>query len=321
MVGKLTNEEILLRPGEAGAIGWVKFKNSGRSPNSVRVLWQNQDENGKCHCMISIPGTPLSAMKMKTVRELAMLCVLAGLDCTRGDIAIDDYGKRLSIMNFLKAVEDRNYAKFRDTYISGKIGGKGGSTLTIRLGSRESTRSTIVYDKSVESKGRIDAIRIETKFGAKVAYDVMLEWLSIDPDEWGKRWEHESARWLMRSVVGSVDFIDKKNHPGEKNLNRIPRLDWWQAFIDLIDGEPIYHAATVAKPSLERSARWQMRQVMRSLVCVLSGFGEDGLAWFQNQIETARASLNEKHMKLITQYRQEYARYRNSCDVEFGMAV
>ena len=143
--------------------------------------------------------------------------------------------------------------------------------------------------------------------------------LAIDPDELGKNWERESARWLMRSVVGSIDFIDRKNHSGEKNLSRIPRLDWWQAFIDLIDGEPIYHTATVPNPSLERSARWQMRQVMRSLVCVLSGFGEDGLDWFQNQIETARTSLNEKHMKLIAQYRQEYARYKDSCGVEFGM--
>lgn len=317
-VGRLANEEILLRPGKIGAIGWLEFQNSGRSPNSVRVLWDNHDENNKCRCLISIPGKVMSAMEMMTVRELAMLLMLSGLECTRGDIAIDDYGKRLNAMDFLKAGDDRNYAKFKNP--PEFIGSTAGDWC-IYFGSRESARSAKAYNKEAESKGRIKAIRFEVKFGAKVAHDVLLKWLSIDPDKWGKCWERESAKWLMRSVVGSVDFIDRKNHPGEKNLSRIPRLDWWQAFIDLIDGEPIYHTAPVANPSLERSAKWQMRQVMRSLVCVLSGFGEDGLAWFQNQIETACASLTERHMKLIAQYRHEYAQYRDSCDVEFGMAV
>lgn len=316
-VAKLTNEKILLRPGEIGIIGFLRFKNSGRSPNSVRVLWQNHDENNECHIMISIPGKVLSAMKIKTVRELAMLLVLAGVECSRGDIAIDDYGKRLNLMNFLVAAQNKNYAKFKKPP---KIVGSPAGDWCLYFGSPESARSAKLYNKAAESGGKIDAIRLEAKFGAKVAHDVLLKWLSIDPDELGKNWECESASWLMRSVVGSIDFIDRKNHPGEKNLDRIPRLDWWQAFIDLIDGEPIYHTATVPNPSLERSARWQMRQVMRSLVCVLSGFGEDGLEWFQNQIETARASLNEKHIKLIAQYRQEYSRYKANCGVEFGMA-
>lgn len=315
LVESFTNEELLLRPGKQTTIGYKEFRNSGRSHKSVRIGWDNQDGNGKCYCLISIPGKVLSAMKMRAVRDLALAIVMCGLHCTRLDIAVDDYGKRLKLMDMLTASEKKNYAKFRKPP---RFVGSFDGAWAIYFGSRESARSAIVYNKEAESKGRIKAIRLEVRFGAKLAHEVLLQWLTIDPDEWGEQWEYQSANWLMRSAVGSIDFIDRENHPGEKNLSRIPRLDWWQEFIDLVDGDEIYHTALTIEPSLERTAKWHGRQVMRSLACVLTAFGEDAIDWFRNQIETAKTSLNERHMKLIKQFKKEYAEYKSNPVVEFG---
>lgn len=307
-VKELTKEKILLRPGERTSIGYLEFKNSGRSPNSVRLGWENQDDNGKCYCLISIPGNVLSAMPMKVVHELAKEIVLAGLHCTRLDDAMDDWGKRLKLIDILVACEKKNYAKFRKTP---RFIGTFDGAWTIYFGSRESARSAKIYNKEAQPNSKIKAYRLEVKFGSKLAHQVLLEWLSIDPDELGEAWEKESARYLMQSAVGSIDFIDRENNPNEKNLSRIPRLSWWQAFIDLIEGQ-IYHTAPTPELSLQRTTKWHLRQVMRSLVCVLTAFGEDSQDWFRNQIETARASLNERHINLIDQFKREYAEYKDN---------
>jgi hypothetical protein len=305
-IERLTKQKILYRPGCPTSIGYLQFRNSGRSVNSVRLGWDNQDENGKCYCLVSIPGKVLSAMNMRDVRELALAAILAGLHCTRLDDALDDWGKRLNPIDILDASEKKNYAKFKK---SPRLVATCDGAWCIYFGSRESARSTKIYNKEAESKGRIKAYRLEVKFGSKIAHQVLLEWLMIDPDELGNAWERESALYLMRSAVGSIDFIDRENYSEEKNLSRIPRLSWWQAFIDLVEGE-IYHTAAIPAPSLERTTKWHIRQTMRSLVCVVSALGEDSADWIRNQIELARGSLKERHIKLIEQFTQEYADYK-----------
>jgi hypothetical protein len=316
-VQRLTRELIHLRPGKPiqGPAG--DYQNSGRSLKGVRIAWDNQDENGKCRCLISIPGKVLSAMKMLDVRRLALGILLTGLHCTRLDIALDDFGKRLSFQTIINALLIQNYSKFRawDFRYS-----KGGG-VCIYFGSRESARCTKIYDKSVESKGKVNAYRIETKFGSKIAQNVLLDWLVLDPDELGNSWETTSARYLMESVVGSINFIDRSVKPNEKNLSRLPRLAWWQAFVDLVGGE-IYHTAPMAQTSLQKSTQWHKRSTLRSLICVLQGLGKDAEAWILNQLEGAAQSLTAVHHHRIRQYKLEWARYKAwSVDIALDMSV
>ncbi len=309
-VEKLTKEIIHQRPGKPswGANG--EYQNSGRSLKGVRIAWDNKDKDGNCRCLISIPGKVLSAMKMLAVRQLALGIVLTGLHCTRLDIAVDDFGKRLSFQTIVDALLVRNYAKFKtwDWRFS-----KGGG-ICIYFGSRESARCTKIYDKFVESKGKVNAYRLETKFGNKLAHNVLLEWLMIDPDALADGWERESAKYLMESVVGSVNFIDRAVKPDEKNLSRLPRLHWWKAFVELVGGE-IYHTAPIVETSLDKAAQYHKRSTLRSLVCIIEALNivdtEDAKAWVLNQFEAAKATLTAVHHHRIKQYAQEYRGWKN----------
>lgn len=309
-VEKLTKEIIHQRPGKPswGANG--EYQNSGRSLKGIRIAWDNQDKDGRCRCLISIPGKVLSAMKMLSVRQLAMGILLTGLHCTRLDIAIDDFGKRLSFQTIVDALLARNYAKFKtwDWRFS-----KGGG-ICIYFGSRESARSTKIYDKFIESKGKVNAYRLETKFGNKLANNVLLEWLMIDPDALTDNWERESASYLMKSVVGSVNFIDRGVKPDEKNLSRLPRLHWWEAFVDLVGGE-IYHTSPIVQTSLDKAVQYHKRSTLRSLVCIIKALNmvnpQDAKAWVLHQFETAEAGLTAIHHHRIEQYAQEYCYWKN----------
>lgn len=312
-VEKLTGELVHLRLGKPTQVG-NEYQNSGRSLKSVRFAWNNQDVNGRCQVLISVPGKVLSAMPMLKVRELALEVVGVGLKCTRFDGTVDDYGKRLNFLTLAETLLSENYAKFRAWDF--RYSCKGG--ISFKLGSRESARSTTIYDKAIESKGKINAYRIETKFGAKVAMDVLLGWLMIDPDELGDSWETESAKYLAQSVVGSVDFIDRQSKPNEKNLKRIPRLTWWQEFVTLMEGE-IYHTAKVIQTTLERKSKWHMNQAFRSLVSAMKGFGERGSEWLEYRLQMAEMTLKPVHLHQIEQFKKEYELYADEADFWFGM--
>ena len=313
-VEKLTGEMVHLRPGKPTQVG-NEYQNSGRSLKSVKFAWNNPDADGNCSVLISIPGKVVSSMKMLKVRELALEMVGAGLRATRLDSTIDDYGKRLNFSVIAESLISGNYSKFQTWRF--QYSSKGGASF--KLGSPESPRSTTIYDKSVESKGKIDSIRIETKFGAKLAHDVLLKWLMIDPDELGDSWEGESARYLAESVIGSINFINRQLKPKEKNLKRIPRLDWWQEFVDLIGGE-IYHTALIPAPTLEKTSTWHDNQCFRSLVCVMNGFGDRGREWFEYRLQMAQATLKPVHLHRIEQFKQEYALYADELDFKLPKA-
>jgi hypothetical protein len=201
---------------------------------------------------------------------------------------------------------------------------------TVRLGHIESDRSTVIYNKEAESKGKIKAYRIEGRFRHKVAHKVLQGWLAIDHeqtctsyvDKVGARriksdedWEKESCNYLIGSVIGSFDFIDRQSKPNEKNLKRIPRLDWWQAFIDVLGcPDEIYHTRPVIVPTLERSAKWLKEQVSRAMYCVLAAFGDDAKDWFLNLMESAGGSLNEGHIQRLKQYTREYQIFKGQYD-------
>jgi hypothetical protein len=173
-----------------------------------------------------------------------------------------------------------------------------------------------MYDKAIESEGKINAYRIETKFGGKVAHDVLLGWLMIDPDELGASWEDESAKYLAQSVVGSIDFRDRQLKPDEKNLKRIPRLGWWQEFVTLIEGE-LYHTAPVATPTLQKKSNWHINQAFRSLICAMKGFGDRGQEWLEYRLKMAEITLKPVHLHQIEQFKTEYELYVDKTD--FGL--
>lgn len=308
-----TNEQLLTRK-KSVTIG-REFKYSARSPRSLTLAWSDIDIDKRIDCLISIPGKVLAAMECSQIWMLMSLLVEMKLRCTRLDIALDDWSKTLDPSKINAALAAGNYAYFK----SKRFVSKYGDDFTYYFGSSESPRSTKFYNKHAESKGKIKSYRLETRFGSKVAHQVLMHWLAIKPiKDFDDAWEKQSAKYLIKSVVGSVDFLDRQSKPEEKNLNRLKRLDWWQEFIDKLKiEEGIHHTRQVPNPSLERSTTWLRRQVFRSLACVLTAFGAEAKEWIVNQLEEATGTLRERHQNLISQFRIEYEMYKSNPNVSF----
>jgi hypothetical protein len=313
LIENATNEKILLRPGKPTTVG-ASYQNSGMSFMGVKVAWDDKDANGKYRMLVSIPGKILMKLNLRQQYELASVLVGTGLKFTRNDGRMDDYGKTVKPIQVIAALEAGNYAKFKTKKLVTKFKGD----WTIYLGSSESARSTKYYNKEVESKGEIKAWRWETRFGQTLAHKVMLEWLSIKPEEYGESWQEEASKFIARSIIGSIDFINREAKPDEKNLSRILRLDWWEDFIELV-GKGIYHTKPVVKTTLERVTGWMKKSVFRTMACVLWSMGRiDAQSWMIARLEEAELTFNKRHQKMIQQFTNEYEIYRN--EVAFNCA-
>lgn len=356
IIEEFTDEKLHLT-GKPRSLGTKTFKYSGRSPNSLVIGWGDANEdinkvkkaqekakekakekvveevkrNRKTNrekrfkeeliidewltteCLVSIPGRVLSAMSAKKIHTFFGILVAYGFHCSKLDIAVDDFGKRLKLDKIIAALKAKNRTKF--TYH--RVIEDSNKGFTIYMGTAESARMTKFYDKDIESKGKIKSYRLETRFNNKIAHDVLLNWLSINQKNEG--WEKDSANYLIKSVVGSIDFRDRESKPGEKNLGRLKRLDWWQEFINElgIDGV-ICHSAPIPKTSLERATNWMKRSVMRRLTCLLTAFQDDGEAWLMQRLQEAKLSLKERHHVDIEQYSREYAQHKT--DVDYGFS-
>lgn len=309
---ELLREKLVLRPGKPTMTGRT-WQNSGRSPNSFKVAWDKQDQNGKCHCFIGIPAGVLSSLTVLQIRQIAEELTDLGMVCTRIDIAVDDFKKRLSKEKVIKALTLRNHTKFSKKKIQDSFD----DGWCLYFGRRDSARCTRLYDKHAESKGKIQSTRLETQFNAKVAKIVLGKWLEISPEALGEQWQRESAKYLMKSVIGSIDFVDRASNPDEKNVSRLKRLDWWQKFCDLVDGH-IYHTAPVPKQSLEKRTGWMKRQVLKSMYCVFQAIGEENARqWLEHRLSVAGGTINRIHQKLIEQFSKEWELYKD--EVDYGM--
>lgn len=83
---------------------------------------------------------------------------------TRIDLAIDDYDKGLKLESVVKAGNQHKYTGFGDTFkveIEGRNASKGFTVIFGKRGSSGGGKRGTFYDKSKESNGLIDAIRIE----------------------------------------------------------------------------------------------------------------------------------------------------------------
>jgi hypothetical protein len=76
--------------------------------------------------------------------------------------------------------------------------------------------------------------------------------------------------FLANYVVGAIDFVDRV----DKNINRCPKLPWWERFLgDLRSCQELIRVY-VQKPTIERTKRWLKRQVAVRLEVMRQGMGD-----------------------------------------------
>ncbi len=215
------------------------------------------------------------------------------LDCTRIDICIDDKECSVDLWKITDAALSENFfnAKHKGLQLSGNRGEDNG--VTVYFGHPSSHKRLRVYDKFVESKGKIKGIRWEAQFRKAVAHEVLFTVLEkIDEDI------NKATDYFRSIVTGVIDFRDRSN--GDPNRARCKRLPWFSRFCAALNAEPIAIRIEIKEPTVQRSIDWLKKSVAQSLSVVQKVLEDDWKEFIETTVKTGGERLNNRKRQLIS---------------------
>ncbi len=214
------------------------------------------------------------------------------VDCTRLDICLDDRDKFVNLDDVLSAHYAKNF--FNASYSGQQDGGKRGDALgrTIYFGHASSHRRLRVYDKFVESGGKILGNRWEVEFRKKLAREVLYEWLEKIDDG-----AECVVRWCRNIIVGAIDF--RSRNSDDTDRSRCPHLDWFARFIAKLSASAIVIKAAVAAPTMQKSIDWVAASVAPTLFSLKSVLAEDFPKFFNELLDDGADRLSNLRRKII----------------------
>jgi hypothetical protein len=216
-------------------LGEAEYRPYGRQTYQESVAWPSSAllcwSEGRPEAWLS-----LNADSVDLVPAAELLPFLRALDelgakGTRIDVALDDYDRRLSIDMVEAAFNAGHVVGFRlghrqnpKRWADGKLESTGDGFDLGARGSKGSGKFVQFYDKSLESRGAVNAIRLEVRLSLErstLAWECLVSSCS-----------EESFHRKLREIVGGA--IDFKSKPHETHVHRRPRLGWWQDLLDVL---------------------------------------------------------------------------------------
>jgi DNA relaxase NicK len=274
------------------------WENTGHSMKGMRWFWNPPEGKNLGHALISLPGGALANISCRDQWRLCSgLLNKHHLKITRTDIAMDDFKKRVSFEDVQTALANKNYARFKVATATKNYGGEY-QGFTCKFGSRAGDRMMRFYDKHAESKGEIDSYRWELELKDELAHKAILDWMKVDMESF----EDISPKYLAGLVVGSYDFVERGK---EKNISRMPRLEWWEKLCDAVAVE-IRHSIARVKTTLELAKKWIGDQVAPTIAIIRKVLGVAKFnQWIDDERYKSEKRFNRDHYTKLQQWKQE----------------
>jgi hypothetical protein len=160
------------------------------------------------------------------------------------------------------------------------------------------------YDKDAESKGRIKSYRWEAQFKDELAQKYLTDWLALDKEGF----EKNSPMLLFAMVVNRIKFVERGT---EKNVNRMPLLDWWASFISGVHFQ-VRHSVQALETTYEQKRAWLEIQVAATLAVLKKVMGINNFQrYVRFLLDIGEASFTHNHQAQIEVFamRETDARY------------
>lgn len=174
---------------------------------------------------VSLSATALGWLDITEQRLLLRELDLLGIKPTRIDLALDDYDRELSLEWHSNQISLENtLCYFRSAKVVRNL--MTAEDETVYLGRRGSSGSGLffrIYDKNIESKGEVNAIRYEAEFTsgkAATVFGILLECAVTD--------EESYEDTIAGLVLGCLDYRRKRS---KNSLNKCSRVPEWEAFL------------------------------------------------------------------------------------------
>lgn len=299
-LGDLLDDEFLFQRDHGFGIKRGEYyAHSVRSLRGIKLGYNLPDHSKRIEgkCWLSINGSALGvATAQGTLYIVHELIRRWEIGYTRIDLAIDDFTRKLlPLKEIEQAVQDGNFygAEIADTQRQYRQRKKTHSQ-TIKFGSAQSQERLVIYDKFVESKGKLNCIRGEARFKGDRAKMVGRMLAAISLDECADTF----APLCGSLVAGVVDFRDRSE--GVRR-SRSKRLDWWEKFIDAV-GIGISLPSTQNKATWESKLEWIRSQVETTLSIIKDVMGNVSFHSFMNQIcKDGKERYKSEHEAIVRQ--------------------
>lgn len=268
------------RPGTRGIFYDLILRSSSTIELAIKI---NRDDVSRNSYRLSIPGKPLGDLSESTLSALGQKLYSFGCSCTRFDWAIDDYDRVISVDWFETQGRLGNYTGTREfgVYYKRKSG-QLNDAKTVYFGSFSSEKLLRAYDKNIESRGRINAIRLEGQFRknlAKIYFNALFH---------DDRFQ-ENAKIVSNYAIGSIDFIYRENAV----VSRCARIDDWSNFCQRV-GQAVKISAKRVIRTIKEKMDWVERQVAGTLaLCALCIGLDETLAWLERHIRVRVRRISE----------------------------
>jgi len=240
---------------------------SRKSLRGTKLHWLAPKDGQAGQLRIHLTGAAIAAGGQKQLRDCFQVLreVYKG-EATRIDVAVDDSLKLTKMSDVHEAQRNRNYTGVRSHRYINSGGLEAADGVTCYFGSSASDLQLRIYDKFVESKGKIDVIRWELQLRRYKARTLCDVWLGD-----GQESQQQLAAKLSGAVAGAVDFIDRSNKA--KDLSRCERLPWWQK-VRCYFAAPSKIGSPEKKPLMDKTIGWLSSAAMPSLAMVKRYLGD-----------------------------------------------
>ena len=273
----------------------------------VNIFYDSSEErSANLHgykSLLQFTGTALSFLTAYELMDLITdLFQKFAFNCSRIDPFFDDMTKRIRPQDLDLIAKQGNVSGFRKArYCSGDyeigkpdtINGEG-----MYFGSRGKNGSgkfLRVYDKELETRGRIKSIRWEPELTKGFAEKAFMELYKVAGDI-----ERFTAT-IGGLVGGCICFVNRTSKPKEKNIPRLGVLPFW---IEICEELGVVRLKNPQKVStIETSIGWVERSVASPLVKIRKALGpEKFFSWLFDQMDEKESCMTLKQRIEIEAY-------------------
>jgi len=275
---------------------------SGCSVSSLRGIqlhWIAPTDEAMGMLRVHLPGKAIGHAGQLELRDcIQILYAQYGGDCSRIDVAADDYDRLTNLDDIADAQKKRNYTGVRSHRWVGSGSLTEGDGMTYYFGSKTSAAQMRIYDKTKESKGKVDCIRWELQLRREKARQVCEKWLSG-----GQKIIGDCASVLTGAIAGAVDFIDRSR--GEKDLSRCERLAWW-AELRRHFSTSFKLAPPKKEPLMGDKLAWVCTSVTPSLAAIYKYLGaSDFWQFVEGEVSEKAKNMSRRNRALVAQAKED----------------
>jgi len=276
------------------------YKNSDVTALGAVLCWTP----GRTDFCLTLPQSTCEAVTTQYLLWLVNELLQFGCRVTRLDLTVDDFSRDLDIQSIYQACIDGHLvARTSEVDPSFPINVKTGEfrEKKLTIGRRSSEFYLRIYDKFLESKGKINAIRVEQELKGNLAFGAAKLLIEKAFSGFGASANFDNFAFssfcdvVLGILAKKVDFRNKHSN---NNITRRDRLFFWDKFLHGAASLKVEIKKVIHK--IDRVIEWVADSVSASLATLQAYFADDFTDYLKGLLNLGQAKMRCRHFKLLT---------------------